>query len=167
MLSKTAPEVRFWRKVQKRKEGQCWPWLGDKTYHGYGRFSPYPIRSKPGRPKPSPVMAHRLAWQYTHGPIPNGLECCHRCDNKPCCNPAHLFLATHKENMADMVQKGRQAFLKGELHGEAKLTEKEVRQIRNDYVPYVVTLNTLAGRFGVSKKLIFLIVHHLAWQHLA
>ena len=52
-------------------------------------------------------MTHRLAWVARHGPIPNGPEACHRCDERRCCNPAHLYLGSHAENMAEMKTKRR------------------------------------------------------------
>ena len=76
----------------------CWPWLGKQRY-GYGQIW------ASGRL----VLAHRLVWELTLGPIQPGLCVLHRCDNPPCCNPAHLFLGTKADNVADMMAKGRHA----------------------------------------------------------
>lgn len=80
-----------------RGPDECWPWTGAVTGKGYGKISlAYRHRN-----------AHRVAFELWHGPIPDGLLVCHRCDNRPCCNPAHLFVGTAKDNAEDMMAKGR------------------------------------------------------------
>src|SRR5689334_4116509 len=73
---------RFWSKVDRRAPAECWLWLGSRDDKGYGRLD----RNK------RIARAHRLAWELTHGPIPDGLVVRHRCDNPPCVNPAHLLI---------------------------------------------------------------------------
>jgi hypothetical protein len=95
-------ECRFWSKVDSSAgPDACWPWLAKaraQSGEGYGNFA---IRNG------KYVHAHRFAWQLTNGPIPSGLQGCHKCDNPLCCNPRHLFLGTHQDNMDDMHAKGR------------------------------------------------------------
>ena len=94
-------DERFWAKVDRASSDACWPWLATHGRFGYGEFK---VGGRSGRS----VKAHRVAWELTHGPISDGLFVLHRCDNPPCCNPGHLFLGTHADNMRDMAQKGRQ-----------------------------------------------------------
>lgn len=86
---------RFWSYVAK-SDG-CWEWAGNVGKNGYGRHCVLGRR----------VTSHRWIWQALNGPIPNGMEICHHCDNKRCVRPDHLFLGTHRENMLDAWHKGR------------------------------------------------------------
>ncbi len=93
-------EPRFVAKVDRRGDGECWPWLGSKRRRGYGMIS---VRGRL-------ASAHRVAWELANGRrVPRGLVIMHRCDNPACCNPRHLIAATQKENIADMIAKGRSA----------------------------------------------------------
>lgn len=145
---------RFWSKVSKRGPGECWPWLSAMNVHGYGAFG------TAGRMK----GAHRIAYALTHGPIPRGLYVCHRCDNRSCTNPAHLFLGTHRDNMDDMVAKGRSpgTSLPGEMNGRAKLTTDDVLEIRAAFKTGS-DMDQLAIRFGVTRANVRRIVANETW----
>lgn len=76
----------------------CWLWHGSKKFDHYGVIT---------LPNKKRQAAHRFSWELFNGPIQAGLLICHKCDRGPCVNPDHLFLGTHKDNMLDMVAKGR------------------------------------------------------------
>lgn len=90
---------RLSRKLVTTSTG-CWEFTGYRMPNGYGKIGL-------GSREDGNDLAHRVAWRLANGPIPAGMDICHRCDNPPCCNPAHLFLGTRLDNMSDMSRKGR------------------------------------------------------------
>lgn len=100
----------------------------------------------------------------TYGPIPSGMDACHRCDVRACINPQHLFLGTRAENLADMRRKGRANDARGERHSKAKLTEQDVRQIRAALSGGEST-TLLAEKYGVTKMSIQDIKQNRHWKH--
>lgn len=150
------PLVRFWSKVDRSGgPDACWPWTGDKGGWGYGRIMIDRHRH----------LAHRLSWEIANGPIPSALDCLHTCDNPICVNPAHLFLGTDADNVADKMAKGRHNGPYGESVGTAKLTAEQVAEIRRRYLPRKVTHEHLATEFGVTKSCIGRIVQGKGWRH--
>lgn len=131
-------DARFWPKVDKRGDDECWPWAAAVSAHGYGQFD-----REPGVTK----MAHRTAWELHHGePAPAGMHVCHSCDNPPCCNPAHLFLGTPGDNVRDMISKGRHR------GAHAALSHTQVLEISA----------AVAKEFGVSASAVAVIVRRAA-----
>jgi len=152
--------TRFWRKIQKGSKAECWLWLHG-TQKGYGAFWIPRLRRM--------ERAHRIAWELTHRRvIPAGISVCHRCDNPLCCNPHHLFLGSHGDNMRDMHSKGRRRTdygLKGSANPQAKLTEEQVREIRELRAQGVSGIG-LAKRFGVTNTKICQIHLRRCWKHI-
>ncbi|MBP8293825.1 MAG: HNH endonuclease, partial [Caldilineaceae bacterium] len=109
--------------------------------------------------------AHRVAWELVNGSIPDGALCCHRCDNRKCCNPAHIFLGTHADNMRDMVNKGRHVSVMGEPNYNTKLTEQDVISIRGEkFVGWRKC--DIAQHFGISSGQVGRILSRKSWAHL-
>jgi len=137
--SRASLEERLWRQIEKRGPDECWPWLSGVGGHGYG------IIGLGGR-KAGKDMAHRVVWQLFNGPIPkigsgyHGGVIRHICNNRLCCNPAHLKLGTQKQNVSDMWKSGPHP------KGNARLTEKQVEEIRRD----ARSSRKLAPIYGVS-----------------
>ena len=112
------------------------------------------------------MVAHRAAYIAAHGEIPPGLDVCHRCDNRACVNPAHLFLGTRKENMADCIAKGRMP--RGEQRAHAKLTAETVMEIKRRLAGGPRgTAAALAREFGVGHRTIGKIKNGEKWSHVA
>ena len=152
-------EDRFWAKVDVRGENECWEWMACKA-QGYGRIGLGGVGA-------GAENAHRLSWELHHGDIPDDLYVLHKCDNRGCVNPAHLFLGTQAENIADMVAKGRHARVaqKGERNGRAMLTKDQVIEIRHRYAEGGVTLRHLGEEFGVCPATASHIVQGRNWPH--
>lgn len=121
----------------------CWEWQAHvcpKT--GYGKLTT-PTKN---------YKAHRLSYELFKEPVPEDLMVCHKCDNRLCVNPDHLFVGTRIDNAYDMVRKERQ--------GGAKLTWETVNEIRQTSGP----LQPIADRYGVSKNLISLVKLNRIWK---
>ena len=106
------------------------------------------------------LRTHRVMWEIVFGPIPDGFHVLHSCDNPPCANPAHLWLGTQTDNMADMVKKNRQRPCRGEKHGRAKVTLSDVESIRFDSR----LLREIAAEFGVSQATVSKIKNGQLWR---
>jgi len=157
---KTVQE-RFWSKVDRRGPDDCWPWLASTSSPGYGQFYNY------RRPMDA---AHRFSWELHFGPIPegnghHGTCVCHRCDNRLCVNPAHLFLGSQHENNLDRIAKGRTrgGRLSGDASPSAKLNSVEVLAIRKINAP----ARQVAAGFGVSRQIVTAIRRREAWASLS
>lgn len=129
----------------------CWLWAGPLKSDGYGA-----IFYSTGKHK----LAHRVAYELFHGPIPEGLSICHHCDNPPCCNPNHLYAGDHVDNARDMVVRGRSA--KGKPGWWTKLSADQVHDIRCRYAGGGVSMSTLSHEFAVSETHIWRIIHNLS-----
>lgn len=149
-------EERFWNFVDRRGRDECWMWTGTKVKQGYGMI----------RIKNKGVYAHRVSLELHQGAFDPALRVLHRCDNPPCVNPHHLVLGTQRENVIDMMAKGRRS--------QSKLTEADVLKIRSMWKGSWHGNNThpggsnveLAKLFDVSPAAISDIVHRRRWKHI-
>ncbi len=137
-------EEKFWKKIGKCDEDSCWGWEGCLNKKGYGTWDMAKRKQ----------TAHRWAYIFACGPIPDGMGVLHHCDNPGCVNPKHLFLGTNADNVADKVAKGRQWHPIGELHHKAKLNRDQVLMIR-EMLESGMPGHMLAVQFGVSRTTIY------------
>lgn len=147
-------EQRFWEKVEKT-DG-CWLWVASKTQRGYGKFS--------GGKRHFWIRASRFSYELAYGPIPKGMCVLHKCDNAACVRPDHLFLGTQEDNLSDMTAKGRRYIpsSKGENNGRAKLTTRQVTEIR-ERLAGGERRSVLAKHYGVCLSSINNIVWGKTW----
>jgi hypothetical protein len=137
----------------------CWLWLGALS-QGYGRL----CISKCMSGRKHMAAAHRISWQVHRGPIPAGIDVCHKCDNPACVNPDHLFLGTRRDNMIDCKVKGRLKMPQkkyGADHPGAKLTVDEVRSVRARRARG--QCSAVAREFGVSPRTVDRIWRGESW----
>lgn len=141
-------------KMQVKMSDGCWLWLGGCDKDGYGQFRGSVGGKVYGR-------AHRFSYVYFHKEtIGKEDYVCHACDNPPCVNPDHLFVGTARENIEDMMKKGRHWALKGEEAPNAKLSEDDVLKILKDPRPDAA----LANQYGVAVSTISGIKRRIRWQ---
>jgi len=174
-MTTVPPLDRFLSKVDKTDS--CWLWTAAVSHNGYGFFKLHPIM----------VKAHRWSYEHFVGPIPDGMLVLHSCDVPRCVNPDHLFLGTQKQNIADMMQKGRdpdrtlnvkhlqkainvlaenpELRARGERQALAKLTEAQVREIRALYAAGMGTMEAIGRRFGVGLSATSSIIRRKTWKH--
>lgn len=143
---------RFLSKIIINQETGCWIWTAS-TRGGYGYF--WYDKSE---------SAHRVSYEHFIGPIPDGLDVLHTCDNKLCVNPEHLFVGTHQDNMFDMSEKGRSTI--GERYPNSKLTEESVRSIRQRYDTQYISYSELSKMYNISKAQIGCIIRGENWSHI-
>ena len=142
---------RFWAKVDKQVPDSCWEWMDNRTSKGYGQAN---MRGYP-------THAHRIAYMLANeiGKLGSRDHVCHRCDNPPCCNPAHLFLGSPRDNMIDKTKKDRAGKI---------LTAAQVKEIRSLYRRGnpSADMKVMSRRFGVSVDTIHKITSRKTWGHL-
>lgn len=137
----------------------CWEWTGARTRLGYGWVN-FDGRSR---------LAHRVAYTIFVDSVADELKVCHRCDNRACVNPEHLFIGTQAENMKDAKLKHRLritrgSFRPGELHTKSKLTERDVATIRDRYASGLAFQHQLAAQFNVTQSAVSMVIRRKNWK---
>lgn len=126
----------------ERNEKGCWIYTGYTNKDGYG------VISNGSGIKRKFLRCHRVMYEHFIEPISHGIFVCHDCDTPACCNPVHLFLGTQKDNVHDMIRKGRKPVTYGEESYNHKLSEKQIKEIRKNKN----TLIKIAEQYGITKS---------------
>ena len=144
-------QERFWQKVDKSAD--CWEWSASRNRFGYGKFG---VGNKIKK-------AHRVAYELEIGSIPKGMCVLHKCDNRACVNPDHLWIGTQGDNIRDMWAKGR-ANMNGIRNPRAKLCELDVWLIKE--LLKTQTQQSIANWFSVARSTIGSIKYGTNWVYL-
>lgn len=136
---------RFWSKVEKTDT--CWNWVGMMHYKGYGEFVTCTCNKFGSKDK-----AHRVSYILNVNKIPEGMCVCHKCDNRACVRPDHLWVGTDLENNQDRVNRGRSANAKNGNHSKLQLSTETIAEIRTKYELGGITQASLAKEYGVSSR---------------
>ena len=166
IYKRPVPKIIFWGRVNKLGplhpvlKTRCWEWQGTKLKCKNGNYGRLLVSKKL-------VLAHRYSYSINVGPIPDGLNVCHHCDNPTCVRPSHLFVGSPRDNADDRDNKGRQIPRKGEDFTHSKLIEEDVRFIRKNYIPRhpVFGSRAMARRFGVSSTVVKWVRQGRIWKH--
>ena len=142
---------KFWAKVSKSSNKECWLWTGSLDKNGYGQIWDGHARKM--------RRAHKLSAQIHHGQA-NDRIVMHLCDNPSCCNPNHLIYGTHAENCADKIRKDRHA--RGERQGHSKLTESQVATIR---ARMPEGYRAICDEYQLVPSTVYRIWHGQSWKH--
>jgi NTP pyrophosphatase (non-canonical NTP hydrolase) len=148
-------EEGFWNKVNVAGPDECWEWTARKIKSGYGSMK-WPTINNPD----AQMLGHRLSWMINVGPIPDGSMVLHKCDNKGCVNPNHLFLGNASDNVRDCIAKGRNNPVIGEKQWASKITRIEALHIRHSEDK----LYEIAKKYGISKSSARSIKKGLTWK---
>jgi len=136
------------------KQGDCWIWKDYINPYGYGTYTINGFTH----------MAHRYAWEQKHGKKIGDSIAMHTCDTPACCNPDHIVIGSHADNVKDKMKKKRQAI--GENIKASVLTTQQVFEMREKYKPKIYTYKMLAAEYGVSKDTAQKAVRGINWKHL-
>lgn len=158
------PLKRFMKNVFiPEDKSQCWEWTGKKDRKGYGQFYFYRENGKFYRPG-----AHRVSYILLKGPVEDGKCVCHHCDVPSCVNPAHLFVGTYKDNVADMDRKGRRVTsgLIGENNHRCKISTNTVIEIRKLYAEGKYSQDQIGSFYGLKQSQVSRIIRGESWKSL-
>lgn len=161
--TKQSREEYFFSRISKDEETGCWNWTAGIDGSGYGLMA----SGSAVDGTQATIKAHRFSYELHKGPIADGFQACHTCDNRRCANPDHMWLGTSAENMQDMHRKGRANHStrpRGENQSKAKLTESQVLEIRRRHSEGEQGAK-LAREYYVKKEAIYKIVNRQTWKH--
>ena len=150
---------RLMNKIKVNHKTNCWEWTG-ATYNGYGKTT---IGSRIDNSRKT-ITVHRLSYELNNGTIPQGMFVCHKCDNRKCINPDHLFVGTRQDNVDDRESKNRNIVKTGESNPTSKLTQKIVKNCRWENAFQGVSVYSLAKKYGVNKKTMQNAVKGVTWK---